>query len=80
MSPQFIYNLREDYAEEGMTPRNTMDILNKIGIVHEDVYPYGKIEHLDASTLSPVILSEAAKNKILGYAIRKLWNSGKHKK
>ena len=68
MSPQFIYNLREDYNEEGMTPRNTMDILTKIGIVHEDIYPYGKIERLDASTLSPVILREAAKNRILGYA------------
>jgi C1A family cysteine protease len=68
MSSQFVYNLRADYTEEGMVPRDGMKILNKIGIVHEDVYPYGKIEQLDASTLSPKILTLAAANRILGYA------------
>jgi C1A family cysteine protease len=67
-SPQFIYNLRENYEEEGMSPRDTMKILNKIGIVYEKDYPYGKIERLDPSTMSPELLDEAAKYQIIGYA------------
>lgn len=68
MSPQFIYNLRENYEEEGMTPRDTMKILNKIGIVPEIHYPYGKLERLDPSTMAPELLDEAAKYIISGYA------------
>ncbi len=67
-SPQFIYNLRENYEEEGMTPRDTMKILNKVGIVYEKDYPYGKIERLDPSTMSSELLEEAAKYQIIGYA------------
>lgn len=68
MSPQFIYNLRENYGEEGMTPRDTMKILNKIGVVYEKNYPYGKIERLDPSTISSQLMDEASKYIIAGYA------------
>lgn len=68
MSPQFIYNLRENYSAEGMTPRDTMKILNQIGIVSEKAYPYGKIENLDPSTMCQCLLTMASKFKIAGYA------------
>jgi intein/homing endonuclease len=67
-SPQFIYNLRENYGEEGMTPRDTMKILNKVGIVREKDYPYGKIECLDPNTMSSELREEAVKYQISGYA------------
>jgi len=69
MSPQFIYNLREMYGTEGMTPRDTMKILNKIGIVPEHHYPYGKIEDLHEETLNAELKDEAAKYQIVGYAM-----------
>ena len=68
MSPQFVYNLRESYGMEGMTPRDTMKILNKIGIVPEKHYPYGKLEDLNEETLNAELRDEAAKYKIAGYA------------
>lgn len=43
-SPQFIYNNRENQTSEGMTPKDTMKILQKHGVVLESVYPYGRIE------------------------------------
>jgi len=69
MSPQFIYNLREMYGAEGMTPRDTMKILNKIGIVPETHYPYGKLEDLNEETLNAELKDEAAKYQIMGYAM-----------
>ena len=68
MSPQFIYNLRESFGSEGMTPRDTMALLNKVGIVHEHDYPYGKIEDLNPDALSPELRDEALVNRIIGYA------------
>jgi len=62
MSPQFIYNLRTG-GGEGMTPKDTMEILYKIGIVPEKSYPYG--------TFKPIpdeLKTAAAKYKIQGYA------------
>lgn len=64
MSPQFIYNLREN-PDEGMTPRDTMKILSQIGIVPEKTYPYGKREKID---LNSPLVKEASKFKISGYA------------
>lgn len=63
MSPQFVYNLRENQQSEGMYPRNTMDILYKIGIVPELDYPYGKFKPIDDK-----LKLAAAKHKISGYA------------
>jgi C1A family cysteine protease len=68
MSPQFVYNLRESYGMEGMTPRDTMKILNKVGIVPEKHYPYGKLEDLNEETLNAELRDEASKYKIAGYA------------
>ena len=63
MSPQFVYNLRENQATSGMTPRNTMDILYKIGIVPEKLYPYGTF-----TPISEELKAIAAKYRIQGYA------------
>lgn len=63
MSPQFVYNLRANQGSSGMTPRDTMDILYKIGIVPEKKYPY--------NTFTPIteeLKLIAAKHKIQGYA------------
>jgi len=40
MSPQFIYNLREDSRTQGMYSRDLMRILQKIGSVLEYEFPY----------------------------------------
>lgn len=66
MSAQFIYNNRSNQGTWGMTPKDTMEILYKIGIVHEDQYWYGKIE--PAGAIDPKLYEEAAKYKISGYA------------
>jgi len=63
MSPQFIYNLRSDLSTEGMTPRDTMQILNKIGIVPEKVFPYGTM-----TRPSDAIISGASDYEIMGYS------------
>ena len=47
MSPQFIYNNRENQNTEGMFGRDVMRILSKIGSVKESVYEYGKIEPVE---------------------------------
>jgi len=63
MSPQFVYNLRTNQQSEGMTPRDTMEILYKIGIVPEKSYPYGTFKKITAP-----LLKEAEQFKIQGYA------------
>lgn len=45
MSPQFIYNNREDPDEEGMYGRDLMQILQKIGICRESLWSYGRLGH-----------------------------------
>jgi hypothetical protein len=66
MSPQFIYNLRQMVGEEGMTPRDTMKILYKIGIVPEKDYPYGKLEV--SSGIDLALILKASRYRIAGYA------------
>jgi len=63
MSPQFIYNLRPNQDSEGMYPRDTMEILYKIGIVPEKDYPYNTF-----SAITDELIKKAAKYKIQGYA------------
>lgn len=63
MSPQFVYNLRENQGSEGMHPRDTMEILYKIGIVPENVYPYNNFK-----PITDELKNIAAKFKIQGYA------------
>lgn len=62
MSPQFVYNLRDNKSIEGMTPRNTMQILQKIGILPEIVYPYGT-----KKAIGNKLIREAANFKIHSY-------------
>lgn len=62
MSPQFVYNLRSD-GGEGMTPRDTMEILYKIGIVPEKLYSYGTF-----TTINDQLKITAASYRIQGYA------------
>lgn len=41
LSPQFIYNSRENKDTEGMTNRDLMKILQNKGVCLETLYPYG---------------------------------------
>lgn len=62
LSPQFVYNLRSNEGE-GMFPRDTMKILQKIGIVLEKEYPYNTRKRITEQ------LKEAASRfKIKSYA------------
>lgn len=63
MSPQFVYNLRENQDSEGMTPKDTMEILYKIGIVPEYLYPYETSKKITEKELK-----NAEIYRILGYA------------
>jgi C1A family cysteine protease len=63
-SPQFIYNNREDLAEEGMHMRDLMSILTKKGDCLESDYPYGLF-----SPPSEKVIINAANFKIKGYAL-----------
>lgn len=62
MSPQFIYNQREN-TDYGMTPRDTMKILSNIGIVPEKDYPYGT-----KAKISEALILKAKSYTIVGYA------------
>ena len=66
MSPQFIYNLREDLSEEGMYCRDLMKILSSIGSVPEDKYPYEN--SLSPDNISDGLYNLAGQFKISGYA------------
>lgn len=68
MSPQFIYNLRNNYGTAGMTPRDTMKILYHVGVIPEKDYPYGKEEDLDINKLDKKTKKYAERYKIAGYA------------
>lgn len=63
MSPQFIYNNRVNQNSEGMYPRDTMKILNKIGSVYEEQYPYWSNKEFNDE-----LLNLASRYKIKGYA------------
>lgn len=41
LSPQYVYNLRSNYPEEGMFISDAMELLQKYGVVKEKTYPYG---------------------------------------
>lgn len=63
MSPQFIYNNRENQDSDGMYSRDVMKILNKIGSVTEEDYPYE-----NNSPISDSLKEKAKKYTIKGYA------------
>ncbi|QKF93587.1 peptidase C1a [Fadolivirus algeromassiliense] len=66
MSPQFIYNNRSNYPEEGMYGRNAMEIISTLGCCTEYTYHYGTIETNDKIKQSA--FDEAIKYKIKSYA------------
>ena len=66
MSPQFIYNNRQNQDSEGMYGRDVMKILSKIGCCSEKDYRYGLIEnpkHIDST-----IFKKAKNHTISNYA------------
>jgi C1A family cysteine protease len=66
MSPQFIYNNRENQNSEGMFARDVMSILSKFGSCSERDYPYGKIEKPEE--INKEIYDKAKDYKIKSYA------------
>jgi C1A family cysteine protease len=66
MSPQFIYNNRENYPNSGMYGRDVMKILKNKGCCREHKFLYGKYKNKNYTSLEA---EEDAKNfKILAYA------------
>jgi C1A family cysteine protease len=63
MSPQFIYNNREDTNEEGMYMRDLMRILKDMGDCKEKTFPYGAL-----SKPSEKVYLEALNYVIKNYA------------
>lgn len=63
MSPQFIYNNREDLNEDGMYMRDLMGILKNKGTCKESTHPYGNL-HIPSSNA----YAEAKNYVIQGYA------------
>lgn len=66
MSPQFIYNNRENQTTSGMYGRDLMRILSKIGVCAETSYPYKKIEKRE--NIDQKYFDEAKNHLISGYA------------
>jgi C1A family cysteine protease len=66
MSPQFVYNHRENRPSPGMFTRDAVKILYKTGIVPEAEYPYGKIE--EPSQIAQSVIERASNYKVKGYA------------
>jgi C1A family cysteine protease len=66
LSPQFIYNIRSNYPNDGMHCRNAMDIITKYGCCIEELYPYGKIETKDK--IPKKAFDNALNYKIQSYA------------
>jgi hypothetical protein len=65
MSPEFIYENKNDKNEPGMHLREAMDILLKLGICGEDIYPYSDS---NPKTIPPSIYEIASNFKIQSYA------------
>lgn len=67
MSPQFIYNLRENKGP-GMYGRDAMKILSKIGVCNEDDYTYGRIDTREELIANNEVIAKALNHKIKSYA------------
>lgn len=65
-SPQFVYNLREEPGISGMSPRETMKIMNKIGICREFLLEYGLVQLPDQ--ISTDAYNDAENFRIKNYA------------
>jgi len=63
LSPQFVYNNRENKKSEGMYGRDVMRILSEVGIVLEREYPYRTKRKINKT-----LLARARRFTIAGYA------------
>jgi len=63
LSPQFVYNLRENQDSEGMSNRDLMKILQDKGICFESTFSYGNLKPPTQKALS-----EALNYRINNYA------------
>ena len=66
MSPQFIYNNRENQGGGGMYGRDVMRILSKVGSVEDAVYSYGRVEPV--GEIEGHLYERARLHKIKSYA------------
>ena len=66
LSPQFVYNLRENKYSEGMYGRDVMKILNKKGIVKEIDFEYGDLTQ--EARIPDEIMVKAENFRIKNYA------------
>ena len=66
LSPQFIYNLRENKNSEGMYGRDVMRILSKKGVCKENDFKYGDLT--EESKISDEIMKKAENFTIKSYA------------
>lgn len=66
MSPQFIYNNRQNQDSEGMYGRDVMRILSDIGSCKESTYEYGIIQKPD--DIPKEAFKEANRHKIRSFA------------
>lgn len=67
MSPEFIYYHRENKPSSGMYGRNVFQVLQKIGSVPEDMYPYRERDGI-APVPHKRLYKEAKKYRINQYA------------
>ena len=65
LSKYFLYNLRVNKPQKGMTPRHTMQLLRKYGIPSAKSY---KRRWKDVEDIPQEVLDEALNHRILGYA------------
>lgn len=65
LSRYFLYNLRVNYPEKGMTPRHTMQLLRKYGIPYKDSFKkrWNSVEDIPVN-----VMEEALNHRIAGYA------------
>lgn len=66
LSKYFIYNMRSNYPQKGMTPRDTMKLLQKYGMPTARSYNKRKMKH--KQDIPDWIFEEAANHRIAAYA------------
>lgn len=66
LSKYFIYNIRPNYPQKGMTPRDTMKLLHKYGVPTAKSYNKRKMKH--KQDIPDWLWQEAANHRILAYA------------
>ena len=65
LSKYFIYNIRPNYPQKGMTPRDTMKVLHKYGVPTAKSYHKRKMKH--KQDIPKEIWDEASNHRIAAY-------------